>query len=287
MKKPGMGFHVSISGGLPRAIERGRERQATALQIFCDNPRTWKPHPRPDEEIERFRSAREEADLSPLIVHASYLVNPASPEPEVHRKTIDRLAFELDLSEEIGADYYVLHPGSRKGQSINEGIERTARTLVLAAQKATDNPTLLLENTAGDYGPGGDFRELQAVIEKLDAADAISETGIAVDSCHAFAAGYDFRQPEEVERLINDVDRTVGRAKLQLLHANDSRDPAGSGRDRHEHLGEGQIGLEGLKNLFGHRALSGLPIILETPWESVERDRQNIHTLRQILNVNE
>ncbi|MBS3764871.1 MAG: TIM barrel protein, partial [Planctomycetes bacterium] len=117
--------------------------------------------------------------------------------------------------------------------------------------------------------------------------DAISETGIAVDSCHAFAAGYDFRRSEEVERLINDVDRTVGRAKLRLLHANDSRDPAGSGRDRHEHLGEGQIGLEGLKNLFGHRALSGLPMILETPWESVEQDRQNIHTLRQILNINE
>ncbi|MBS3764821.1 MAG: deoxyribonuclease IV, partial [Planctomycetes bacterium] len=236
MNTPRMGFHVSISGGLPRAIERSREREATALQIFCDNPRTWKPHPRSKEKIRQFRSDRQEADLSPLIVHASYLINPASPEPDVHRKTIDRLAYELDLSAETGADYYVLHPGSRKGQSINEGIKRTARSLVLAAEKAAKHPMILLENTAGNYGPGGDFRELQAVIEKLDAADAISETGIAVDSCHAFAAGYDFRLPEEVERLINDVDRTVGRAKLRLLHANDSRDPAGSGRDRHEHL---------------------------------------------------
>lgn len=272
-----IGSHVSIEGGLPRAVERALERGCTALQVFCGGPRGWRLQRRVPEETERFRRARAEADLVPLFVHSCYLINPCSPHADVFRRSVSRMASELEAAAAMGADYYVLHPGSHKGKSAEWGVERAAEAIGKALERAACAPMVLLENMAAAHGPGGHFNALGSLIGRLP------DTGIALDSCHAFGAGYDLRDEAEVERLVRDVDQAVGLERLRLLHVNDSRDEAGSKRDRHAHVGRGTIGREGLRNFLNHPALAGLPLILETPWESVRADRRNLRAVLALL----
>jgi deoxyribonuclease-4 len=277
-----LGFHVSIAGGLPKAIERAVERECSCLQIFCGNPRAWATTERSDEEIENFRAARTTADLSPVAVHACYLINPCSPDDEVFRRSIGRMRWELETSARIGAEFYVIHPGSSKGREAEWTLQRAAESLSEALRAADASPCILLENTAGEHGPGGSFPLTADLIAAVEAMSPDHELGIAVDTCHAFAAGYDIRQPEEVNRLVEEIDSALGLSRLKLLHTNDARDPAGSGRDRHQHIGEGEIGDPGFTNLLSQPTLAGIPAILETPWESVETDLRNIGRLRNL-----
>jgi len=278
-----IGFHVSIEGGFPRAIERALERGCTALQIFCGNPRGWKLDARSGDELDEFRRARAEADLTPLFVHACYLINPCSPEQDVFEKSVRRLSAELALATAIGADYYVLHPGSRKDKSVAWGIGRAAEAIARALEHVGTAPMVLLENTASARGPGGEFTWLGRLIERIENRALGAEVGIAVDSCHAFGAGYDLRDPGEVDRLAADVENAIGLGLLRLLHVNDSRDAPGSRRDRHEHIGKGTIGRAGLGNFLRHPALFGLPKILETPWISAAVDRRNLRAVLGLM----
>ncbi|MHC4480267.1 MAG: deoxyribonuclease IV [Planctomycetota bacterium] len=278
-----IGFHVSIEGGLPRAVDRALERGCTAVQVFCGNPRGWRLQERDDEEIQRFRAARSEADLRPLFVHSCYLINPCSQDAAVLRKSIDRLTAELDLAGRMGADGYVLHPGSHKGKGAAWGIERAAAAIGTALQAARGAPALLLEGMAGPHGPGGNFGALGRLIRRLKRACPDAAVGVAADSCHVFGAGYDLRAPAEVDRLVGEIDEAAGLAALHLLHLNDSRDQPGSGRDRHAHIGRGNIGEGGLRNLLLHPALAHLPLILESPWESVEADRRNLRVALRLV----
>lgn len=283
--RPRVGFHVSIAGGLPEAVERALERECTALQVFCGNPRAWALQPRPADEVEAFSRRRIAAGLSPLFVHACYLINPCAPDPSVYSRSIARMGDELRLAARMGADYYVIHPGSSRGRPMCWAVKRAATALSRALECAGTAPPILLETTASPSGPGGDFEALSEVTAALGGAGGASRAacGVALDSCHAFAAGYDFRRPAEVERMVEDIEGTVGMGAVRLLHVNDSRDEPGSGRDRHAHIGKGTIGLSGLRNLLLHPALLGLPLILETPWETVRRDLANIRAVRRLL----
>jgi len=280
-----IGFHVSIEGGLDRAVERALERGCTALQVFAGNPRGWQLQERDVAEFRRFRDARARADLTPLVVHSCYLINPCSTDRKVLARSVRRLAGELAAAAAMGADCYVLHPGSHKGKPPAWGVERAAQSVAsaLAAATAGVGVPVLLEGMASEHGPGGDFERLGAVIERISAAVPQARLGIAVDTCHAFGAGYDFRDAGEVDRLARDIDGAVGLEALRLLHVNDSRDEPGSRRDRHEHIGRGTIGRRGLANVLNHPALSTLPLILETPWESVATDRGNLRAVHHLL----
>ena len=277
-----VGFHVSIAGGLPKAVAHALDRGCTTFQIFCGNPRGWRLQPRSADDLARFRDARAAAGLDPLVVHACYLINPCARDDAVFERGVRRLAAELGLSAALGADCYVIHPGSCKGMAPDWCVSRAADALVQALARARAAPRVLLENTASSHGPGGSFETLAALVERVEAAVPGRRPGIALDSCHAWAGGYDFRRRAEVERMVEDIDAAVGRGALQLVHLNDSRDACGSRRDRHAHIGRGQIGRTGLRNFLGHPALRGLPIILETPWESLKEDRRNLKAARRL-----
>jgi deoxyribonuclease-4 len=278
-----IGFHVSVAGGLPKAIRRALERGCSAFQVFCGSPRSWRFQERSDEEVAAFRAACTAVNLTPLAVHSCYLVNPCSGDRATLHRSILRLRAELRLAAEMGADYYVLHPGTRKGAPADAVVESAAQSIAEAINRAERTPVILLENTASTHGPGADFETLAQTLSRLKALAPSADAGVAVDSCHAFAAGYDFRRAEEVSRLVADLERTVGLQSVRLLHANDSRDPCGSRRDRHYHIGKGTIGREGLSALFNCRPLAGLPLILETPWESAEVDRRNMRAMLDLL----
>ncbi len=277
------GFHVSIAGGFPSAVERALERGCTCLQVFCGNPRGWVLRTPADEELAAFRAARAEADLSPLYAHSCYLINPCSQNGGVLKKSVNRLAAELRLAAAVGCEYYVLHPGSHKGRPLDWGIARAGDSIAAALREVDAAPTILLETMASEHGPGGSFDTLGALTDEI--LDAVPEAtlGITLDTCHAFGAGYDLREPAEVDRLAADVDRTVGRERVGLIHVNDARDEPGSRRDRHAHIGKGTIGKQGLRNLLTHDAFATQPLILETPWESVAVDRRNLRAVRALL----
>ena len=278
-----IGFHVSIEGGFPRAVERGLERGCTALQLFCGNPRGWTLR-RPDAaEVNAFRQARDAADIAPLFAHSCYLINPCSIADAVYGRSIERLAAELELAAALGCNGYVLHPGSHMGESPAWGVARARDAIASALGSATAAPPILLETMASAHGPGGAFDTLGALVAEVLALRPAACIGIALDSCHAFGAGYDLREPAEVERLAVDIERSVGLARLHLIHVNDSRDAPGSRRDRHAHVGQGTIGRSGLANLLNHAAFRRVPLILETPWESVAVDRRNLRAVRTLL----
>ncbi len=285
MKQPErrVGFHVSIAGALPLAVERALERECSTFQVFCGNPRGWRLQERDSGELAAFRHTRREAGLSPLFVHACYLINPCASDSTVYRRSIRRLRDELELSAAMGAEFYVLHPGSHKGRPRDWGRRRARDAITAALERAEAAPRLLLENTASDHGPGGSVETLGALAGAIEDAVPGAEIGLAVDSCHAFGAGYDLRRREEVNRLVAETDRAAGLERVRLLHLNDSRDEPGSKRDRHTHIGEGNIGPDGFRALLSHPALSTLPLVLETPWESVETDLRNIRRVRTLL----
>jgi deoxyribonuclease-4 len=267
------------------AVQRALERECTTFQIFCGNPRAWDMGGRDAAEVEAFRAARKEAGLSPLFVHACYLINLCAPDPAVFDKSVHRMADELAASVEAGADCYVVHPGSHKMMSPAWGVARASEAIVRAADLVGRCPTLLLENTALSCGPGHSFRRLAEVIEAVRRSLPDLDIGIALDSCHAFVAGYDFRRRDGLQRLVQDISTTVGLSSVRLVHANDARDEAGSGRDRHWHIGQGTIGQFGLRNLLLQRDLCRVPVILETPWKGVAEDLQNIRRLRRIIGL--
>jgi deoxyribonuclease-4 len=256
-----IGAHVSPSGGLSRAIERGTAIGAECIQIFNQSPRMWRPTGYGEEDFEAFRTAQADSPIRAVLIHAVYLLNCASEDREIRQKTLASLIQSLRVGAGIGAGGVVLHPGSAKGGNVERAIGR-AGAVIAEALAETEGCSLHLEDTAGAGGTlGRSFEELAALIEAAGAGDRL---GICLDSCHLLASGYDVRTSEGLDRTLEQCDRLVGLDRLHSLHLNDSMTPLSSNRDRHAVPGEGELGEAGLAVFACEPRFQDLPVVLET-----------------------
>ncbi len=260
-----IGAHVSPAGGLAKAIERGVERGCRAVQIFNQSPRMWKASVYRDEDVSAFREAMAASPVDTVLIHAVYLLNCASEDPDIREKSLASLTHSLRAGHAIGAIAVVLHPGSAKQGHVGEAIERAAAT-IREALAESEGCELHLENTAGAGGTlGRSFDELAGLIE---GAGAGKRLGVCLDSCHLLASGYDIRTAAGMSSTLREAGRKLGRGRVRSLHLNDSQTPLGSNRDRHANLGEGELGEEGCSAFLSAPSLQSLPCILETPGEN-------------------
>jgi deoxyribonuclease-4 len=243
-------------------VARGVERGANAIQIFNQNPRAWKPTIYSDEAVEEFRSAMADSDVDALVIHAVYLLNAGSEDPEIREKTLTSLIASLQAGDALGAVSVVLHPGSALKGEVAPAIAR-AGAVFKEALAESEHCALHLENTAGAGGTlGRSFEELAALI---DAGGGGKRLGICLDSCHLFASGYDIRTEEGLTGVLDKCDAVVGLDRLGSLHLNDSVNGLGTNRDRHADIGKGEIGEEGCAVFLSEPRFETLPVILETP----------------------
>jgi deoxyribonuclease-4 len=257
-----IGAHVSPAGGLPKAIERGVERGCRSIQIFNQSPRMWKASVYRDEDVAAFREAMAASPVDAVLIHAVYLLNCASEDSDIRKKSLASLTHSLRAGEAIGATAVVLHPGSAKQGHVGEAIDRAAATIGEALQES-EGCELHLENTAGAGGTlGRSFDELAGLIE---GAGAGKRLGVCLDSCHLLASGYDIRTADGVTRVLREAGRKLGRGRVRSLHLNDSQTPLGSNRDRHANLGQGELGEEGCAAFLSAPGVQKLPCVLETP----------------------
>jgi deoxyribonuclease-4 len=257
-----VGAHVSPAGGVPKALERGEEKGCEAIQIFNQNPRAWKPREYPEDEVTAFREGFGPSPVQALLIHAVYLLNCASEDPEIREKSLRSLISSLDAGARLGAHAVVLHPGSALlGGDAQAAIPRAGAT-IKEALDATEGCDLHLEDTAGAGGTLG--RTFEELAELLETAGGGRRLGICLDSCHLLASGYDVRTPESLAAVVDEFDRVVGLDRLGSLHFNDSQTPLGSNRDRHANVGEGELGDEGAAAWVREPRFAGLPCVIET-----------------------
>jgi len=257
-----VGGHVSPAGGLPKALERGIERECDAIQIFNQSPRAWRAHQYPEKDVAAFRERLAAGPIHVVVIHAVYLINCASKDPEIRGKSLAALVHALRTGDAIGAHGVVLHPGSAVGEPLEEAFQRVGEAVREALAESESCP-LLLENTAGAGGTlGRSFGELS---DLLGRAGGDPRLGVCLDCCHMLASGFDIRTYAGLAGVIDDFDREVGLDRLRCLHVNDSKTPLGSNRDRHENLPDGELGREGLAAFLSEPRFEGLPALLEVP----------------------
>jgi deoxyribonuclease-4 len=274
-----VGFHVSIAGGLPLAVERASELGCTAMQIFSHSPRSWALKDISPGEAAEFKKARKKARISPLFVHASYLINLASADGALLSRSIEALRTEMARAEMLGANYVVTHLGSASGSLPEEAVRRVAGALRETLEGLDTGVTLLLENTAGERGDvGSGFPDIARIME----LSGLSGLGVTLDTCHAYGAGYDVRRKKGVEETLSIIDAAFGLSKVKLIHLNDSKHPLASRRDRHENIGMGEIGRAGFRLILNHPRLREIPFIMETPKASPDDDRRNMALVRKL-----
>jgi deoxyribonuclease IV len=262
-----IGAHVSPAGGLPKAIERGVERGCEAIQIFNQSPRMWRPSVYSEEDIAAFREAMAASEIDAVLIHAVYLLNCASDDPDIRAKSLASLTHSLRVGQAIGAAAVVLHPGSAKTGDVGEAIARASQTIAEALAES-EGCELHLENTAGTGGTlGRSFDELAQLLEQAGAPERI---GVCLDSCHLLASGYEIRSASAMARTLRECARKLGRGRVRSLHLNDSQTPLGSNRDRHANLGAGELGEQGCSAFLAGAGLQRLPCVLETPGENRE-----------------
>jgi deoxyribonuclease-4 len=255
-----IGAHVSPAGGLAKAIERGVERGCRAIQIFNQSPRTWKPSVYRDADVDAFREAMAASPIGAVLIHAVYLVNCASEDAEMRAKSLNSLVHSLRAGQQIGACGVVLHPGSAKTGDVPAAIARAGEAIREALAQSGEC-LLHLENTAGAGGTLG--RSIDELASLIDVCGADARLRLCLDSCHLFASGYDIRTAAGIEGLVSEVAAKVGLERVGSLHLNDSQAPLGSNRDRHEHIGQGELGEGGCAAFLSEPAFAELPCVLE------------------------
>ncbi len=275
-----IGLHTSIAGGIHLAPERAARLGCNTMQIFSHNPRSWERKSLSREESALFRENSVRWGISPVFIHSSYLINLCSPERKVREKSLDLLMHEVELALDLGISEIILHPGRVGKGERKKGIELLSRGLD-KLRSITTAPIIVLETTAGQRGDIGD--EIRWLGEILDATGGEVIKGVCLDTCHLFASGYDIGQPDETERVFEEIERYVPGLPVSCIHLNDSKTPAGSRRDRHEEIGKGYIGDGGFRVFLSHPKAGGVPLILETPRSSDEDDRRNIARVRSII----
>lgn len=277
-----VGFHVSIAGSIAEAIPRAQAVGCTAMQIFTQSPRGGTPQPLTPAVVRDFQARRAAADIHPVAVHASYLINLASPERTMWAFARRKYAEELRRADALGADFLVTHVGSTKGRDAAFGIARVAEAMTAVwAQVQPRHTMLLIENTAGSgQGLGARFEEIR---DMLAAIGPDVRVGVCIDTAHTFAAGYAIHTEEGLRQTVQTIDETIGWDRVRLIHLNDSKVPFDAKVDRHWHIGRGEIGLAGFRRLLHHPRIAALPWILETPGETDDEDLANLRTVQRLL----
>jgi deoxyribonuclease-4 len=282
-----LGAHLPLGAGMVRAADRAGAIGAQALQVFCDNPTAWRRRASPPKELDAFRTRLEELGVAPLSIHAAYLVNLAGDEPDFHARSVEVLISDLQTGSAYGAAVLNVHVGSHRGAGIEAGVRALTdgiRQVLDAVPDGPDVPRLALEDSAGGgFGLGTTVEELGAIDASVRAAGIDPRRiGYTFDTAHLWGAGYDLRDRTVVDELLATFDRLIGLDRLVMVHLNDSRSSLGSRSDRHEHLGAGEIGARGLRNVLTHPRLAHVAFILETPGMDEGYDAINLERARDI-----
>jgi deoxyribonuclease IV len=257
-----VGAHVSTAGGLDKAVERGSERGCESIQIFNQSPRMWRPTNYGEEDFAAFREAMDASKVERVIIHAVYLINTATKDKDLRKKSQAALTHALRIGDAIGAEGVVLHPGSTKGEALGPSLKRAGK-VIAASLKETDHCRLLLEQTAGHKGLIG--RNFDETAELIELAGGGERLGLCLDSCHMFVQGYDITDEEHLGAVLDEADEKIGIERLGAVHVNDAAAPLGSCRDRHANIGKGEMGRKGLAAFLSEPRFEGLPATLETP----------------------
>jgi deoxyribonuclease IV len=289
---PLLGAHMSIAGGLPRAVDRAKATRCEALQIFTKSAGQWRARELPGDEVALFRRRLEQTGISPVVAHNSYLINVAAAAPALRAQSIEALGEELDRAELLGLDGLVMHPGSYTTGTEEEGLRAIGRGIKqLLRARRRHRVKVLLEHTAGQgTNLGHRFEHLATILDEVNGSPRV---GVCLDTCHLLTAGYDLCTEAGYQATFRDFDRIVGLDRLQVFHLNDSKKPCGSRVDRHEHIGKGCLGLEPFRRLLNDPRFTNLPMLLETPkLESAASkrrsdvdpwDARNLRTLRKLI----
>lgn len=279
-----VGVHTSIAGGVENAAHHARKIGCDTFQIFSANPRGWKTLDPTPEDCERFREARAGYGLAPVVVHDNYLINLASADSLIRKKSIAAFRRELQRAIALGTEFVVTHPGSSKGSSPSQAIKTCAESLLLAARDlALNGVTILIENTAGQGESIG--RSFEEVAEIIAGASKELPMGACIDTAHCFEAGYAVHTEEGLAESVKQLDSIVGLANVRVIHANDSKTPFGSHADRHEHIGKGHIGKEAFRRIVCHPKLKTIPFICETPIDRPGDDKRNLAMMRKLAGI--
>jgi deoxyribonuclease IV len=272
-------FGAHCSGGIKKALDKGADMGADAVQLFVQSPRTWRFPNHDPADLAAFGKKREELDV-PALVHALYLVNLAAPDDAIYTKSVDTMRSTMDAACAIDADGVVFHVGSHLGAGFEAGLERVVPALAEVLERSNDRTWLLMENSAGAGGTIG--RSLDELVTIFDALGRHERLGLCLDSCHLFVSGVDVTDAAVLDSLLTDVDERIGLERLRVLHANDAKAPLGSNRDRHENIGDGLMG-EGLGVFLAHPALQELPVVLEVPGQDGHGpNAEEIRKLREL-----
>jgi deoxyribonuclease-4 len=276
-----LGVQVSTEGKIYQAFQRARELGCNTMQIFSRNPQRWRERFLEPQDIEEFSVLKIETGIKPVFIHIPYLINLASPDSGLYRDSIKAYIEDILEAQKLKADYIVTHMGSHKNTSESAGLKRLTKALNIILEKTSKTRVgILLENTAGSGSwLGYKFQHQQAVIAGLKDKKRV---GLCLDTAHAYLAGYDIATKPGLETMLDEIDRTAGLSRLKLIHLNDAKDKLGSHHDRHEHIGKGNIGLEGIKRIINHPRLRDTAFILETPKDGPAADRMNLNTVRKL-----
>jgi deoxyribonuclease-4 len=281
-----IGIHTSTAGGVEMAAERAYRLGANTFQIFSSSPRQWRPYSLGQVQCDALRGLRDKYGIGPMAVHSSYLVNLASATTEFHRKSVVAFRGELQRALALCAEYLVLHPGSFRGRSREEGLEQVARSIAEAAEGLELekwNLRVLIENTAGsEFSLGGSFDQVAHLLEYLR---PVCPVGACIDTCHTHVSGYDIVTETGWHETMQKLDETVGLKNVKVWHCNDAKDARGSRRDRHEHVGQGAIGLDAFRRLLNDPRMEHAAFIAETPIEEPGDDLRNIETLKGLVEI--
>jgi deoxyribonuclease-4 len=276
-----LGVHVSTAGRIYEAIGRAQEFGCNTMQIFSRSPQRWRESSLEAGDIEEFRRRLVQAKIKPLFIHIPYLINLASPYPKLYKASIQAYIEDIREAGALGADYIVTHMGSHKETSEEEGLARLIDALDKIISETSDsNVGILLENTAGSGSwLGYKFIHQKEVIQCLGRKERL---GLCFDTAHAYLAGYDIATKEGLAATLDEIEELVGLDLIKLIHLNDAKGKLGTKHDRHDHIGKGSIGLEGMKRIINHPKLKNLPFILETPKKSASDDVRNLNLVRKL-----
>lgn len=276
-----LGVHVSGAGKIYDALDRAAELGCNTMQVFSRNPQRWREDFLGRTEIGEFNRRQEKLKIHPFFIHIPYLINLASPNPKLYQVSIEAYIEDILEANEIKADYIVTHMGSHKETSEPAGLKRlTAAINTILDKTKSAKVGILLENTSGSGSwLGYKFSHQRTVLQGLKNKERV---GLCLDTAHAYLAGYDIATKEGLETMLYEIEESAGIGLIKLIHLNDAKDKLGSRHDRHEHIGKGNIGLEGLKRIINHPKLRDIPFILETPKKSEGDDDMNLNTVKKL-----